>query len=335
MRYVIYGAGAVGGVIGGRLFQHEHDTVLIARGDHLAAIRERGLTLESPEENVTLPVPVASHHSEIEFRDDDVVLLTTKGQDTERALVDLRAAAGDAVPVFCAQNGVANERLALRRFRRVYGVVVMLPATHLEPGVVRANSWPTTGMLDIGCFPNGADRLAAQVAEDLNNSTFDSRVYESIMRWKYAKLLMNVGNALQAACGLGADIGDIVRRLRDEALACYRAARIDCASAEEVRERRGNVLRMDRAGNRRRLGGSSWQSLARGAGSIEVDFLNGEIALLGRLHGVPAPANSAVQRIASRLVHDGKPPGTVDPDEIRREIATEESESAAGGRSGS
>ena len=48
MRYIIYGAGAVGGVIAARLAQHGHDVVAIARGAHLDAIRERGLTLQSP-----------------------------------------------------------------------------------------------------------------------------------------------------------------------------------------------------------------------------------------------------------------------------------------------
>ena len=48
MRYIIYGAGAVGGTIGGKLFQSGHDVVLIARGDHLHAIRERGLRLRTP-----------------------------------------------------------------------------------------------------------------------------------------------------------------------------------------------------------------------------------------------------------------------------------------------
>ena len=49
MRYIVYGAGAVGGVIGARLFQAGHDVVLIARGPHLDAIRERGLTFETPD----------------------------------------------------------------------------------------------------------------------------------------------------------------------------------------------------------------------------------------------------------------------------------------------
>ena len=48
----------------------------------------------------------------------------------------------------------------------------------------------------------------------------------------------------------------------------------------------------------RARGGSTWQSLARGTGTIETDYLNGEIALLGRLHGVPTPVNAALQAIA-------------------------------------
>ena len=44
------------------------------------------------------------------------------------------------------------------------------------------------------------------------------------------------------------------------------------------------------------LGGSSWQSLVRGTGTIETDFLNGEIVLLGRLHGIPTPVNADIQR---------------------------------------
>jgi 2-dehydropantoate 2-reductase len=69
-----------------------------------------------------------------------------------------------------------------------------------------------------------------------------------------------------------------------------------------------------------RGGGSSWQSLARGTGSIETDFLNGEIVMLGRLHGVPTPANAAMQRIANRLARDGTLPGTMAVAEIERAI---------------
>ena len=60
-----------------------------------------------------------------------------------------------------------------------------------------------------------------------------------------------------------------------------------------------------------RGGGSSWQSLARGTGSMEVDQLNGEIVLLGRLHGVPTPVNELLQRIGHDLAASGAPPGSL------------------------
>src|SRR5438045_8239843 len=181
MRYIIYGAGAIGGVIGGRLFQAGHDVVLIARGPHLEAIRERGLTLETPAEMTTLPVKAVGHPSEITFGDADIVVLTMKTQDTAAALDELRAAAGENIPVICAQNGVENERLALRRFARVYGMGVMLPATHLEPGQIEAHSATAPGILDVGCWPAGVDDGAAAVAADLRTGGFASEARPDIM----------------------------------------------------------------------------------------------------------------------------------------------------------
>jgi 2-dehydropantoate 2-reductase len=57
---------------------------------------------------------------------------------------------------------------------------------------------------------------------------------------------------------------------------------------------------------------SSWQSLQRGTGTIETDFLNGEIVLLGRLHGIPTPVNAAVQRLANRIAREHLTPGSLE-----------------------
>ena len=320
MRYLIYGAGAIGGAIAARLAQNGHDVVAIARGGMLDSMRERGLVLQTPDETVTQRIPVVAHPSEIEFRDGDVVLLTMKTQDTEGALDDLFAAAGDQVPVICAQNGVENERLALRRFSRVYGMLVILPATYLEPGVVQAHSAPCTGILDAGRYPAGTDALIERVTADLDASGFSAHASTEIMRWKYAKLLSNLANVLQAACGLDGDAREVLAQLRVEAIACYRAAGIDWAGDDEMRERRQPMSLRPVAGAAR-AGGSSWQSIARSAGSIETDFLNGEIALLGRLHGVATPANAAMQAIGRRLVRDRLAPGSVSLDDVRAAIA--------------
>jgi 2-dehydropantoate 2-reductase len=58
-------------------------------------------------------------------------------------------------------------------------------------------------------------------------------------------------------------------------------------------------------------GSSSWQSLARGTGSLETDYLNGEFVLLGRLHGVPTPVNEALCRLAQWMLREQVAPGTV------------------------
>lgn len=201
MRYIIYGAGAVGGVIGGRLFQAGRDVVLIARGAHLDAIRANGLTLESPDARDTLAIPAVAAPGELTLGANDVVVLAMKSQDTPGALSALEAAGGAECALLIAQNGVENERAALRRFARVYTTTVMLPSTHLEPGVVQANSAPMSGILDVGRYPSGADAVAEAICADLAASTFSSHPEPDVMAWKYQKLLLNLGNAIQAICG--------------------------------------------------------------------------------------------------------------------------------------
>ncbi len=314
MRYVICGAGAIGGSLGAKLFVAGRDVALIARGAHLAAIQECGLTLITPEGEATHRIAAAGHPSEIEWRDGDVVLLTVKSQDTQGALEDLRSAAGD-VPVVCAQNGVANERMTLRLFSRVYGMVVVMPSTHLEPGVVLMHSGVPGGMLDLGRCPGGSDATAEAVAADVTAAGFICRADPKVMRLKYAKLLTNLMNSVQALCGLEAAAGDIVRGVRAEAMACFEAAGIDWATPGEFSERvRGVVGRQ--AGNAERSGGSTWQSLARGAGSLETDYLNGEIALLGALHGIATPYNRMLQRAAAEAVRLGRKPGSYTVEEL-------------------
>ena len=312
MRYVIYGAGAIGGTIGAKLAQAGRDVALITRGAHLEACRTTGLTLRTPDETITLQIPAFASPAEIDWSGDEVVILAMKSQDTLAALEALRDAAGD-VPVVCAQNGVTNERTAARVFSRVYGMVVWMPSTHLEPGKVVVHSSPIAGALDAGCYPTGTDRLIETVAADLRDSGFESQPQDAIMRLKYAKLLSNLANVVQALCG-DAPAGDIVRRLRDEALTVYDAANVDCATAEELTERRESVTIKPIEGETR-TGGSTWQSMTRGT-PLETDYLNGEITLLGALHGVPTPINRLMQFAASEAARLAKKPGDYTPQEL-------------------
>jgi 2-dehydropantoate 2-reductase len=310
VRFVVYGAGAVGGVIGAQLFRHGHDVTLIARGAHHDAIRDRGLRLDTPDESVTVPVAVAGRPAETDLRDGDVVLLAMKTQDTAAGLAELSATAPPGVIVASAQNGVENERLALRLFPRVYGVCVLLPATFLEPGVVESSMAPVTGRLDVGRYPGGEDDTARALAAAFRDATFEAEVRADIMRYKYGKLLTNLGNAVEAVIGPGERGAAVAELAREEGAACLRAAGIDAQPGVTV------LARARPIGGRDRLGGSSYQSLRRRTGTIEADYLNGEIVLLGREHGVPTPVNELLRTLANRMAREGREPGLMTADEF-------------------
>ena len=317
MRFVIYGAGGIGGTIGARLHLAGFEVDLIARGAHCEAIVRDGLRFVSPSQDVHLRIPCFSSPGDAGIHSDDAVVLCMKGQHTEAALRDLYAATGGDARVICCQNGVENERLALRRFPHTYAMVVMLPAEHLEPGVVVNFAEDTAGGLDAGCYPNGVDDFIEAVTAALRRAGFSSAPDGAIMGQKYAKLLGNLNNAVQAATGTGSR--SVAAKLREEALACYGAAGIRCATAEETRARRANI-RGGAVPGRRRHGGSSLQSMLRGTGDIETDFMNGEIVLLGRLHGVSVPANTVVQEIGNRLVRENLSPGSMAIEELERRV---------------
>src|SRR5215212_4519160 len=93
-RYVVYGAGAIGSGIGGHLFRTGHKVVLVARPAHVNRIKADGLKLVTPDETYTLKVPAVASAAEVGFRHGDVVLLCVKSQDTDKSLLEIRAAAG-------------------------------------------------------------------------------------------------------------------------------------------------------------------------------------------------------------------------------------------------
>lgn len=328
MRYLIIGAGAVGGTVGGRLAQAGHDVVLVARGDQHAALSGNGLRLRVPEGELTYRLPVVGGPRPLgELRPDDVLVLAVKTQDSVAALETWAAApvagggtAAERLPLVCAQNGVESQRLALRRFRHVYGVCVWLPSTFVEPGVVAAAGTPLTGILHLGRYPHGTDETVRRIAADLEKAHFEAPVVEDVTRWQYAKLLSNLGNALEAVSGPagGPEAEALYARVRAEGAAVLDAAGIAYVSADEQRAVRGDKVTLVPLEGVPRGGGSSWQSLSRGAGTIEADYLNGEIVLLGRLHGVPTPLNELLQRLANEFARERRTPGSLPVDELVR-----------------
>jgi 2-dehydropantoate 2-reductase len=314
MRYVVYGAGAVGGVIGGRLALSGAGITQVARGPHLAAIRAHGLVLDAGDGRHRIDVPATDTAADVAWTDDTVVLLAVKSHQAAVALADLREHAPADVAVVCATNGIATETAALRLFARTYAVCVMLPSTHLEPGVVVAGCHPTPAILDIGRVPGGTDATTAAVAGDLRVAGIVSEERADIMAWKRRKLLTNLGNGVDASFARSAAADELADLALAEGERVLAAAGVTVVGDEEDRQRRGTILQ--RRPDLERGGGSTWQSLTRGTGDSEIDYLAGEIVVQGRLHGVPTPVNEAIVAATRRLAHAGAAPRSLDAADV-------------------
>lgn len=306
---VVYGAGAIGGVVAARLGLSGADVTAVARGEHLRAIRRDGLTLVTHDGVQTVEVSTAADAGEVDWRGRPAVLLTVKGHQSAAALADLSRHAPVDTAVFVAQNGVANEPAALRNFANVYGVAVLVSAAHLEPGVVVQQRQPIPGILDLGRFPRGADDTAEEFAAQLRGAQFAAQVREDIMAWKYRKLIVNLANGVTAVFRPGPDADELVARARTEAEEVLAVAGIDVVTAAQDAQRR-SVLSAGRL--RTDYFGSTWQSMARGHDAVETDWFNGEIVLLARLAGIPAPANELIARVTAEHARSGRPPRSLD-----------------------
>jgi 2-dehydropantoate 2-reductase len=313
-RYVIIGAGAAGGTLAAQAHAAGIDHVLVARGESLTAIRDRGVTFSRPSGTRQVPVDVVAGPDEVELTSEDVLVLTTKAQHAEAALQQWawqpvdggRSTAAESLPVLTLQNGLDTERAALRRFDVVYGVSIWLPGHHVRPGDITNGGPDRIGTAWIGRYPSGVadDPRLAGIVADLGRLEIVTQVVDDIVRWKAAKLLGNLSNALDVLSGAeGPALDRATAVLEAEAGEALAAAGIEPADyATEITVDRGQAPLA--VGDYVPSHKSTWQSLARGAGSVETDFLNGEIVLLGRLHGVKTPTNARLQVLVSSTASD-------------------------------
>ncbi|MDT5411397.1 MAG: 2-dehydropantoate 2-reductase [Mycobacterium sp.] len=324
-RYVIVGAGAIGGTVGGVLARASVPTLLVARGRHAEILAANGLTLTTPDGVFRTPVSAVSRPEDVPLTRNDVLVFTTKTQQLDAALhqwVDqpvhgpdgVVGTAGDLLPVLTALNGVVAEEKALRYFRQVFGVCVWLPAVHLEPGEVIVRSWPVAGQFHIGRWPAALrtpvdDEFLQRLGQTWSASGVLVNPVDDVAPWKYNKLLSNLGNAVGALSAEGADMSDVTAALRAEGEQVLRSAGIEFVSFEVSSAARADGP-TPRAVPGRDTGASNstWQSLSRNTGNVETDYFNGEIVRIANRHGIAAPINAALARIARDAVRNGLGP---------------------------
>jgi 2-dehydropantoate 2-reductase len=317
MRVIVYGAGGIGGVVGGHLARTGHEVVLIGRPGNVEVINKQGLRLVTPTNTHTLKIPAVSSPQQINFRTDDVVFLCMKGQNTEEALQNLKEKIKD-IPVFCLQNGIRNEEIAACYFPRVYGVMVRIGAVYLTDGEVTARRDPP-GWLIMGCYPSGTDELVESVAVPLRTANFMILVTPDVMPYKWGKLMNNLGNAVGAITnGRGSDVGTIVRAAQQELKDLLSAEGISWKSNEEVAKELPETTLPLRGVLNTEAQSSTWQSLARQTGNIETEFLNGEVVRLAHRLGKQAPINEKLLAITLEMSANKEVPGKYTPLQLQQ-----------------
>jgi 2-dehydropantoate 2-reductase len=330
-RYVIVGAGAIGGTVGGVLSRAGVPTVLVARGRHAEVLAAHGITLKTPDGTFGTAVTAASRAADVQLTDRDVLVFATKTQQLDAALQEwvdqpvhgpdgVVGTAGELLPAMTATNGVVAEDKALRYFRRVFGICVWLPAVHLEPGEVIVRAWPVVGQFHIARWPalrhTQADaELLAGLAETWTPAGIRVRTPDDVAPWKYNKLLSNLGNAVGA---LTADAAtDVVAALRREGEEVLRQAGIEFISFEVSKATRADGPSIRPVpGSSTGPSNSTWQSLTRQTGNVETDFFNGEIVRIAHRHGIAAPLNTALARAARATVQRGLGPGRYSAEQL-------------------
>jgi 2-dehydropantoate 2-reductase len=325
MRFIIYGAGGIGCVIGGHLFRHGREVVLVGNAQHVDAINARGLKLVTGSETFTLQVPAVKIANDLApFRDDDVVMLCAKSQHTVKCLGQLKnAGAPRSLPILCMQNSILNESVATRVFDRVYGAMIMIPAIFMTPGEVINPIVRRNGVIELGCYPSGSDELCEQVADPLRRAGFFVNVHSDVMKSKAAKCLNNLGNALDAITDDEDHGGEIRERIRDEAKRVWSAAGIGWEEDESFRKRvrsqyGDRKIPVGYEGIEKRS--SSWQSLARGTGNIEAAQLNGDVVSLGKQLGIATPYNALLWHIAQEMALHRDKPGKFSADDLMKMV---------------
>lgn len=331
MRYVVVGAGAVGGAIGTALIRAGCSVTFVARGRHLEVLGSDGLTVATPSGITHYRVHAAGTPQQVLLGPKDVLILAVKSQDTASAITTWSRAevvgaegmvgtAGQLLPLVCLQNGVENERVAQRFFDRVLAACVWVPSQLVEPGVLVLPGSACIGAVDIGCYPSGVDKVSEQLASDLTKGGVVSRATTRTMQLKYYKLLANTRNVIAALFPPGEETTAIGVAAQREAQTVFAVAGVNMAELQSERARVEPLTRLGTVDGFEYLGNSTAQSLASGAGSVETDFLNGEVVLLGHLHGVPTPVNRALQRLATRAATERAAPQSFVPHDLEGEL---------------
>lgn len=297
MRIAVLGAGGVGGYFGAVLARAGNDVTLLARGEHLAAIREHGLAIRSERESFTLPVPATDRAEDLAGA--DLVLIAVKSYSLPEIAPVARSLAMEGAAIVPLLNGVeaadALERDGVGR-TQILGGLTMVSAARREPGVIEVANW--RAQITIGELDGTLSPRAQRIAFTLDAAGIETTATEEIAVALWRKF--NMLCAMAAACGMArSDVGGIrdvplgrrlIERAVNEIAAVGRAKGVPIPAEQEGETmRRIDALPVT-------MKPSFLLDLERG-GPTELDVLSGAVSRYGDETGIPTPVHDTAAAV--------------------------------------
>ncbi len=290
MRVLVMGSGGLGGYFGGMLAHQRHDVTFVARGAHLAAMRERGLEVRTEEQTYHLPSVNAVGAPDEATGDFDLILFTVKGYDAEAAATALRPIIGPETAVLTVLNGVdsAEQLATILGPEHVLTGTTFIRSTLAEPGVIEQMG--TLRRVVFGEFSGGVTPRVEKIADALRAAGIAVEVAENSRVALWQKFVMQAPHATmtsvcQMPCGPIRETpeGDaLYRTLIDECIAVGRASGV--ALPDDAAETAMGVV---------------WKFLYEQKTSMSIDYergnrveleqLTGTVVRRGKTLGVPTP----------------------------------------------
>lgn len=297
MKIAIMGTGGVGGYFGGLLAHSGQDVAFIARGEHLRAIQQHGLRVESPHGDFIV-IPAEATDDPAMVGPVDLVLMSVKGWDTASAAQLIKPMVEPDTAVISLQNGVLNEEILSEALgsEPVLGGTCYISSEIAAPGLIRHKSQMRRvifGELDGRITPRAERILTA-----FENSGATVELTTDIRKAQWTKFLF-IGPISGVSAVTQSPIGPILRcpetrelyieAMREvEAVARALGVKLD----DDVLERTltfSDGLEPD-------IKPSMLVDLERGK-RLELDAQNGAVVRLGHRAGVPTPVNEFITRV--------------------------------------
>jgi 2-dehydropantoate 2-reductase len=297
MKIAVLGAGGVGGYFGARLAAAGYDVTFIARGNHLAAMKEKGLSVTSPLGNLLIEKP--------QLADDvaavgkvDLAMVAVKLWDTESAAASLRPLVDQGASVVSFQNGVHKDEI-LARFlpsEAIIGGVCYIAAVISAPGHITHSG--TLQKLTFGEYDGSKSQRVNMLFEACRKATITVEISDNIRRAIWEKYVFLVGLSGSTA-SIRKPIGPIrenpvtrefLRQIMAEVVAVGRAKGADLP--ENFAEDRLAFCDSIPAEMT-----SSMHHDLEGGNRLELPWLSGGVAEFGGQLKIPTPRNSAIAEI--------------------------------------